>query len=57
MSVPTAPGAAALERGCLRLLGINVEFSDGSSTFIISSYGPFVAALGAADEPDGYVKV
>ncbi|MGH2380900.1 MAG: hypothetical protein ACRDG7_06720 [Candidatus Limnocylindria bacterium] len=56
MSVPTVSGADALERGCLRLLGINAEFSDGSSAFIASSYGPFVAALRAEDEPDDYAR-
>ncbi len=55
MRVPTAAGADALERGCLRLLGIDAELSNGTSIFITSSYGPFVAALRAADERHGYV--
>jgi hypothetical protein len=54
MSVPSAAGADALERGCLRLLGINATFSDDSQTYITSGNGEFVAALRAADEPDGY---
>lgn len=55
LSVPTEAGVAALQRGCLRLLGANVDFGDGSSAFITGSEGPFVAALRAEDEPEGYV--
>jgi hypothetical protein len=50
LSVPTEASVAALQRGCLRLLGANVDFGDGSSAFITGSEGPFVAALRAEDE-------
>ena len=55
LRVPAADGADALERGCLRLLGIDAELADGTSIPIASPSGPFVAAVRAPDRPAGYV--
>lgn len=45
LRVPSAAGVAALEEGCLRLLGIDVELHDGTSIFIAGLDGDYVAAL------------
>lgn len=54
-SVPTEAGVAALERGCLRLLGVNVELRDGESVYVSESGGSFVAALRIEEDREGYV--
>lgn len=51
-SIPTDAGVAALQHGCLRLLGVSLELNDGATVPVDDGGDSFVAALRSEQDPE-----